>query len=220
MNLTPVNAPGCFSAASVFAQDSEVCRRCGVFDACSDASMKTLKAIRDIVNIEDLMKRHVRAKLEAQTALKEADQKAAAELPPGNLEQPLSQPVQRKTQVVQIKFEASADEQSIIALLPVKPQVIALSLCKTGMLTRIRSELAAGRNALALSGPGFIRVALTLLLAGGFVKSELNAALQSELKWAEGTASSHVSIVCALLKAFSVAEEIEGRFILTPTLSA
>jgi hypothetical protein len=55
--------PGCFAAASVFAHESEVCRNCKAFTACAEESIKTLEAIKGLVNVTDLMKRHERARL-------------------------------------------------------------------------------------------------------------------------------------------------------------
>lgn len=215
-----VNAPACYAAASVFSHDSEICQKCVVFHQCANASLETLEAIKGIVNVQDLLKRHAAARKVSQVAMKKADADALAEMPPGNIEQPLVKSAERKTRVVQVKFELSADEERVIAILPVKPRKVALSLCKTGMLERIKNGIAEGRNALTETGPEWLRVALTLLLAGGFSKSELRESLQRELNWTEGTASSHVSMACALLYAFGIMTATEGRFVLTPVSGA
>ena len=215
------NAPGCFAAASVFSHDSNICRMCMAFDACAVASLETLEAIQGIVNVKDLLKRHQSAKKLANEAIKAADEKREASMPPGNVEPPLpKKPVERKTQVLQVKFEVSSDEEAIIALLPSKPRDIAIRMCKKGEIEALRNDIAEGRNTFAQSGPAFLRVAVALLLTGGFSKSGLRFALQTELKWSEGTAGSHVSIACALFAAFEIAQEIEGRLVLTPTVSA
>lgn len=52
------NFPGCFSAASVFLHDSEVCRECMAFSPCADASFKVLEAIKGRVDVTELLKKH------------------------------------------------------------------------------------------------------------------------------------------------------------------
>ena len=212
----PTNAPACFAAASIFSHDSEVCRGCCAFDACSVASLETLQAIRGIVNVSDLLKRHERAKNAARKAIKEADKKAETELPPGNSMPPVIGSAARKTQVAQIKFDTSADDERIIATLPLKSQKIAVSLCKTGLLNRIKKGLQEGRNALAETGPGWLRVAIDRLIAGGFARAELREAMRVELDWEDSSAAPHVSMAVALFVAFGIAQDNEGRLVLIP----
>ena len=211
----PTNAPGCFAAASVFSHDSQVCRQCCAFDACAAASLDTLQKIRGVIDVSDLLKRHEKAKKAARQIIQANDEKAAAALPPGNNQPPLVG-AERKTEVVKITFETSADEERIIATLPVKARPIALTFCKTGMLTRIKKELIEGRNALAETGPGWLRVAIDLLLAGGFVRKQLREQMCQELKWEDSSAAPHTSMTIAMFMAFGIIEEIEGRFVLVP----
>lgn len=212
----PTNAPGCFAAASVFSHDSDVCRQCCAYDACAVAALETLQAIRGVINVSDLLKRHEKAKRVARQVIQAADEKAAAELPPGKTQPPLPGVIERKTEVVKIKFETSADEESVIATLPVKARPIALTFCKTGMLTRIKKDLRDGRNALAETGPGWLRVAIDRLLAGGFVRSELREAMKNELGWEDSSAGPHTSMAVAMLVAFGIIQETEGRLVLVP----
>lgn len=212
----PINAPGCFAAASVFSHDSEVCRQCCVYDACAIASLKTLQAIRGIINVSDLLKRHERAKKAARQVIQAADEKAAASAPPGNNQPPLPGAAERKTEIVKVKFVISEDEERVIATLPVKVRPIALSFCKSGMLNRIKKELRDGRNALVETGPGWLRVAIDRLLAGGVVRSELREAMRRELGWEDSAAGPHTSMAIAFFLAFGVAQEIEGRLVLVP----
>lgn len=212
----PTNAPGCFAAASVFSHDSEICRRCCAYDACAAASLETLQAIRGVIDVSDLLKRHEKAKRAARQAIRAADEKASAELPPGNAQPPLPGAAERKTEVVKVQFETSADEERVIATLPVKARPIALSFCKSGMLNRIKKELREGRNALAETGPGWLRVAIDRLLAGGFVRSELREAMRQELGWEDSSAGPHTSMTVAMFLAFGIIQETEGRLVLVP----
>lgn len=211
----PTNAPGCFAAASVFTHDSDVCRQCCAFDACAAAALDTLEKIRGVIDVSDLLKRHDKVKQAARKIIKSNDEKAAAALPPGNNKPPLV-PAERKTEVVKITFDTSADEENVIATLPVKARPIALSICKTGMLSRIKKDLREGRNALVESGPGWLRVAIDRLLAGGFVRSELREAMRQELGWEDSSAAPHTSMAVALFAAFGIIQETEGRFVLVP----
>lgn len=215
----PLNAPACFGAATVFSHDSDICRQCVAFNACADAAIDTLNAIRQIINIDDLLSRHNKAKKAAHQAIQRADQEREAAMPPGNITPPLSdKPVERRTPTVPVTIEVSSDNESILARLPVKPREIAIRLCKKGDLDQLRDDIAHGRNTFAQSGPGFLRVAIDMLLSGGFAKSELRKRLQEQLGWSEGTAMSHVGIACALLLAFKFAQESSGRFVLVPVI--
>ena len=213
----PVNAPGCFAAASVFSHDSEVCRNCCAFDACAAAALETLQAIRSIVNVDDLLKRHARAKKISRDAIQAADAEVAASQPPDNNQPPLPQTVERKTQVASVTFETSADEEQIIATLSSSnSKKLAIALCKTGAIQRIKKGVQEGRVALSDKSPSYLRVALTTLISSGFTKSELCEVYMRELGLAEGSARSHVSFLYPVLAAFGVGQEIEGRLVATP----
>lgn len=212
----PTDAPGCFASASIYANDSSVCQRCVAYDACSAASLETLEAIKGIVNIDDFMKRHHKARSAAQVAMKESDEVEAAALPPGNVPQPTPErPVERKTKVVQVTFEVSEDEQSIIAKLNKKPGVEAVRLCSSGMIPEIRKCITDKRNPFT-EKPRFLRVAFDLLLSGGFSRHELRDALVSQLSWEPSSAVSHVAIATDLLLAFGFIQENAGRFVFAP----
>jgi len=216
MSEIPVGAPACFAAASVFAHDSDVCRECKSYDACAAACVQTLESIRNVINVEDLLRRHQAARKQAVKALQKADQEAAAAAPPGGLPPPPLPvtPVQRKTKITKVEFELSPDQQDLIARLPIKPRELAVRLTKTGDLDKYRADLLAGVNTFDQSGPAFLRVATKLLLSGGFTKSTLREAYERDLEWTTGTAQSHVGIVCALLAAFKfVKQEPEGTFV-------
>lgn len=214
--MKPINAPACFAAASVFTHDSEVCRQCGAFDTCAVASLDTLNQIRHIVNVSDLLKRHEKAKKVSRVALKDADDKAAAALPPGNGQPPLPGAVQRKTEVVAIKFDVTASDERIIAVLPVKVQSITISLIKKGLFSQLKKSVKEKRNALAETAPPWLRVTVDRLVAGGFSRSELRKALRNELEWTDGTAGPHTSMAVIMLKAFGLAQENNGRLVLAP----
>lgn len=207
--VKPSTAPACFAAASVFSHDSDVCRGCAQFDLCADASLRTLEAIKGIINVNDLIRRHEKAR---RATVKAVEPQLEAAVP----QKPLPTQVERKAQVVKVQFEVDESEGDVIATLPVKPQEIAIRLCKEGKLHEIRRGVAENRNALAETGPAFLRVAVDRLLAGGFTRSELREALKSELGWGDSTASSHVSMTLPLFKAFKIAQEIEGRIVLVP----
>jgi len=220
--MTPSNAPGCFAAATVFSHDSTICQGCAVFDACASESLKTIEAIKNIVNVKDLIRRHQVAKKVANDAIKAADQKHEAETPPGNINMPLpSKPVERKTQVVDVQFDTNAGEEEAIARMQTKPKETAVKMCKRGDIADIRKGLAQGRNAFATTGYPYFRVAIDMLLAGGFTKRALESELMTQLGWKnKASASSHANIVIWIMTGFKLAQEKEGRFVLIPELSA
>lgn len=213
-----MNKPGCFAAASVFAHDSEICKKCQVFEDCSAESFKTLEAIKSLVNVSDLMKRHDAAK------------RAARHCVTGNAETPaeasnaaapqIDRPVTRVTKVERVSYAVPVEHELVIAKLPVKPQKQARSLCAEGLIDKIKEGLQEGRNALSESKPRFLSVAVDRLLAGGFSKRDLRESFERELGWGESTASSHVSITLPIFVGFGIAQEISGQFVVAPDLRA
>lgn len=211
------NAPGCFAAASVFAHDSEVCRKCQVFDGCAAESLKTLEAIKSLVNVSDLLRRHDAAKRSARqhnTVVAEG----SGEVP--NAASPISKPVTRVTKVERVTYAVPVEHELILASLPVKPQDQARRMCAEGLIDKIKEGLLEGRNALSESKPRFLCLAVDRLLAGGFSKRDLRESFQNELGWGESTASSHVSITLPIFVGFGIAQEISGQFVVAPDLRA
>jgi hypothetical protein len=207
------SSPACFGAASVFARDSSICQNCTHFDACGVESLQTLERIKGVIDVSDLFKRHSAARKVSQKALKVADEKADAQLPPGNVQRSEpKEPVIRKTKVAQVKFEVDDATGLVVAKLPVKSREIAIRMCKAGSLEELREDVKVGVNTFKSGGPAFLRVTVDKLLGGGFTRRSLKEAFISELGWSENAASSHVSISCSLLGAFELVKEVEEQF--------
>jgi hypothetical protein len=180
--------------------------------------LETLRKIRHIVNVTDLLKQHEKAKLATRAALREADAKAAAELPPSNDQPPLPVAVSRKTEVVDVRFEMTPEDEAVVAVLPVKAQSYALKLLASGELSQIRQGLAAGINALK-NKPGYLQVTVDCLISGGFTRAELREAMRERLGWADTSAGPHVSLAIALFKAFGLVQENDGRLVVVPVVA-
>lgn len=211
-------APGCFGAASVFSHDSKVCQSCKAFQECASRSLQRLEQIKGIINVSDLLAKHARAQ-KAATATRAARRSAELEAlsaPTVNKPAPKA-PVARKTQVAKVVFEIDEEAQAVIAKIGNKKAAAqAVVLCKSNAIQIAREELASGRNPFNDGGPRFLAVACDELLAGSFTKQSLKTALMERLSWSEGTAGSHVAIVCALLAAFSIIQESGEAFVLSP----
>lgn len=204
----PANAPACFSAASVFAHDSDACRACPAFDACSEASLATLQTIRGYVNVADLLKRHSRAR---QVSVAPAPQASAASSSPNLVE------AERKTPMVKVSNGAGQHYGAMLDRIAyAKSREQFERLARAGLIDIMRKDLHAGRNTFVQSGPKYFRVLIDLLLRGGATKAEYRNALIEELGWAETTAAPHVSITWPGFLAFEFAQELEGRLVLLP----
>lgn len=203
------NVPGCYGAASVFARDSEVCQKCQVFDGCSQESLRTLEAIKGLVNVSDLLRRHDAARKGLTIATKTT---VGAQ----SIDPTITVPVERKVPIEKVMFMVSHEQEEILLTIGVKPKEHARRLCELGFIDSIKSELQAGRNAFAQSKPRFIAVAIDMLIAGGFSKSELQREFLNVFNWSKGTASAHVSIICPILTAFNIAQAIDGRLVASP----
>ncbi|WKZ86249.1 hypothetical protein N5B55_04685 [Ralstonia pickettii] len=225
----PAGAPACFAAASVFSHDSIVCRACASFGECSSASVKTLEAIRQTINVEDLLRRHENArrrlakqpvaqaqepKLEAAQATPDDEDEVVPAMQPAKPVLPA--PVERKTKVEKVALEVTATDEEILRGLPVKAREHAERFCRAGLIDAMRKDLQAGRNTFAQSKPEFMRVVCDCLIAGGASRSALRAALMQRLSWSEGTASSHVSMAVPILLRFNIAVEKDGALTLIP----
>ncbi|PLC44478.1 hypothetical protein C0Q88_07305 [Ralstonia pickettii] len=227
----PAGAPACFAAASVFSHDSIVCQACASFGECSSASVKTLEAIRQTINVEDLLRRHENArrrlakqpaapqvqaaepKLEPAQAVEAQDD----EVVPARPAKPALPPqVERKTKVEKVALVVTATDEEILRQLPVKAREHAERFCRAGLIDAMRKDLQAGRNTFAQSKPEFMRVICDRLIAGGASKSDLRASLMQQLNWSEGTASSHVSMAVPILLRFNIATESAGNIVLVP----
>lgn len=218
----PFGAPGCFAAASVFASDSATCQKCPVFTECTTASFETLEAIKGIVDVSDLLKRHALAKKKALAAQKLADEATQEGLPPGNLERPVAKtPVERKTPKVAVKFEVTASDDKVLMKMNVKSKEVAVRLIQADQVESIRKGLLEGRNHCAETTKlPWLTIAVRELLAGGFSKRDLRGMYEQELEWTEGTAATHVGMACQLLTGFRWAQEKGGRFTLIPGVTA
>lgn len=198
-----LKAPGCFGAASVYSRDSKVCGQCPAFEACGEASLATLQAIRDRIDVRDLLKRHEAAKAAVEARKPEPVVEQAQPVPAAPK---VSKPIERTTKAIKVTFEVNPDTQALVLKIGNgKAKDLALTLCKAGVLPTLKAELAAGRNPFdAMTQFRHVGIACRLLLAGGFTLAELKAQLMSELKWSAGTAGSQRAQVMAILEAFDV----------------
>jgi hypothetical protein len=216
-------APGCYAAASVYSMDSEVCKGCVASAQCSEASVKRLQEIRELVDVRDLLAKHEAARLKAKEKMM-APRLIPASMSHVPVSQPkaATQPVERKTTKAKVTFGISEKDNAIIAMIgehSVKYKEQAIILCKTNNLNDMRTMLPRQANPFATGGPAFMRVACDLLLRGGFTKASLKAALIKEFNWTDGTAGSHVAIACAVTWGFKIVkQDVGGAFVLNPDL--
>lgn len=207
-------APGCFGAASVYSMDSTVCQECAAFQSCGEASTQTLENIRSVIDVSDIMARHIKARQKAQARTENNRQAGILNVPQPA---PLPARVERKTPLSRVVFEISADHQFCIArIASSKTREYAIVLCKQNRIEPARVELGQGLNPFAESGPAFLRVACDMLLSGGFTRGTLKARLMADLAWKDNTAASHVAITCGLLLAFNIVQETKGVLALMP----
>lgn len=216
MTMVKARAPGCFGAASVYAQDSTVCKGCVAFVLCGEASTQTLENIRSVIDVSDILARHAKARQKAQ-ASSENNRQAGVSNVAAAQPAPVGPAVERKTPLSRVVFELSEDQTCIIArIASSKCREQAIVLCKQNRIEPARAEMHQGINPFAESGPRYLRVACALLMGGGFTRAALKTALMTELAWKDTTAASHVAITCALFTAFDIAIETKGAFTLSP----
>lgn len=217
------NAPGCYAAPSVFGQDSTICQQCPAYRSCGDACIETLKALRDKINIEDILARHRQAR--ASTIEK-------ADPPPAKLDfskfmpsmrKPPEEKIERKAPRAPDCAEVTAEQEAIIKSISQKnARELATKWITKGLLNHICAELAARRNPFAEQKVNYEFVACEMLIAGVVTRAELKKAFMKRLgakrPWDDATASSHVGIVMPAMIAFGIAIETDEGFVLSPRL--
>jgi hypothetical protein len=214
--LQAQQSPGCFGSPSCFASDSDFCKACVGYDDCGEESFKTLNRIKDVINVEDLFRKHTIAMAKA----KEDRLNAEKALRPSKTPRKTPTKIERKTKVEKVELVLDEKTAELIDALPVKLKPYAINLHKNGLIDRIKKDLVRNVNPLALSksSPAFLSLAIDALIKGGFTKAELKSIYMQERGWTESTAGSHVSLVVSLFVAFDIAVERNQKFTASPTL--
>ncbi len=214
-----LNAPACFGAVSCFSHESAVCKECPAFEQCIPAVTETLNRIKGVINVEDHLKKHEKAKKEARARIEERMKQEMAEKAAERKEMPMPEmKVPRKTKVEKVEFKLTDDQNTLIAELPVKAQSFAVQLCKTGLVDRIKKDLTAGVNPLEKTGPKWLAILIEMLIKGGVTRAQLKSEYMSRLEWSDGTAGSHTSLAFKIFQAFEIAVESESKLIANPKL--
>ena len=222
ITLSHPGAPGCYAAPSVFSQDSAICQQCPAFDACSSACLETLKALRDKINIEDILARHRQAKAASiERATPEQTKQDYSKFMPA-MRKPPEQKVERKAPRAEVWTEVTSGQEAVIGAIPQKnARELAMKWIKKGQFEHIRTELAAQRNPFAGQKVNHEFVACEMLVAGPVTRQGLKKVFMKRLgarqPWDEATASSHVGIVLPVLVAFKIAIETDDGFVLNPS---
>jgi hypothetical protein len=212
---TRAQAPGCFGAASVYSMDSEVCGACPATNQCRQAAYSTLELIKDRISVSDIMALHEKAR---QKMRQMAALQSSATPSPTPQPAPVTKPVLRKTPVVSVKFELSADQKTCLARITnKKAQEFAMTLCSTNIMNKIKDQLAKGVNPFP-GKPDLVRITCDMLLNGGFTKASLMKRLMDECGWTEGTAGSQRAIIFSCLEAFDFLQAKGEHYTLSPTL--
>lgn len=212
------NNPGCFGAATTYAMDAAFCQKCHAFEACGKEAMQTLERIKNVVRIDDLVKRHRAAREKAIQEMIARDRLVIAAAPPGPIATPTpTKPVARVTPLEKVEFEVSEKHSRAIAKMPVKAQSFAMMLCKRGLVQMMRRDMVNKKTTPGI--PKWLAIAMQMLNEEGFTRASLKTRLVSELGWTDSTAASHISIATALLIGFEIAMEAGDRFQLSPTIS-
>lgn len=191
-------APGCYGSVVSYDSSDEFCIACSHFNKCGDESYKTLQSLRDVIDAEAVIKKHDKQRIKAEkgVVIKEAE-KSVSLKPRG-----------------EVKL-TRGDIELIRSIGKKKPMQRAMNLIKRGMNgDYIKKAMNVGKNPFVDEPPHFLAVACRLIMNGGFSKLELAKAYQNDRKTSMSvkTAYSQVAIVVALLPAFGVIEEFDGRF--------
>lgn len=209
-------SPGCFGSPSCYASNSNFCQTCEGFNECGEESLNTLKRIKEVVNVDDLLHKHNQAL--AKQRVENKKRLKALKTEPPKMERPTPKSVERTAKKEVVEFSIDEKTAELIGELPVKARPFAISLCRKGLVDRIKKDLVRNVNPLSGCGPVFLSIAIESLIAGGFTKSELREIYMKDRGWTENTAASHVSLVVKLFLMFDIAIENNQKFTASPTL--
>lgn len=218
--LTNPAAPGCYASPSVFSQDSTICQGCPAFDSCGAACIETLKALRDKINIEDILARHRQARASiSESAEPQVIKPDYSKFMP-SIRKP-EQKIERKAPRQETTTEVTLDQEAVIKAIPQKnARELAIKWVSKGQLEHIRAELAARRNPFASQKLNHEFIVCEALVAGSVTKAALKKEFMKRLgnkqPWDERTASSHLGIVPPVLVAFGIAIETDEGYALIP----
>lgn len=217
IDFIEAKAPACFGSISCFSRDSEYCKQCQAYEACGEKSYETLIAIKEVVNVNDLLREHEKARLaqEAKRRAMREEMNAAKDQSSGGIQPKKPAIVERATKVEKVSFEPTPEQEELIIKLPVKAQSFALSLIKSGLVSEIKEGLAKNENAMKEKKPVWLSIAVGKLLGDGYTRSELKATFMEELNWKENTAQSHVSLAFVLLTCFGIAKEESSKLLIS-----
>jgi len=223
MSATPEQqAPGCFGSASTYSTDSVVCKACTAYRSCGEAAYERLQALREIVNVKDLLAQHERARLKANLASPDPSHPMVTSPIPVRQPDVMNKPIERATPMIKVAFAISVEDQRVLDAIgakSVKAKEAATTLCKNNRINDMRAMLPRGRNPFATTGPQYLRIACDMLINGGFTKAMYRARLMQDLAWTDGTAGSHVAVACALLYSFGImTQDVQGLFVVNPAL--
>ena len=223
----PSDAPACFAAASVFAHESAMCKRCCAYDACTDASYETLQAVQTRVDVRDLLRKHQAARA-IMGKLPEPNEPTLA--PKAETDEAQKRPfkprlptIERKTRVA-YQAEAFTDhEQELLSQSRNKhTKALAKLLWSVGLTaTLIYTELRKGTNPCDDAAPRYFSVLCDLLIRGEVTRPLLREELEKRGAKSGGgqspsTAASHASFLFEFVKLFGIAQEKSGALVLSP----
>lgn len=216
-------APGCFASPSVFSVDSKICNVCVAFNPCRSASYERLEKIKGLIDVQDILARHAKARVKAHYEADEAIHKARQTLAwatSGSIAQPapITAPVPRNTAVERVEFDITPQEEARIQSMPgKKAQALTRILLKKNIMNGILPALRQGSNPFAnIPTWPYLKVACDMLLEGLITKHELARRLKRECgkdkPWTQETAESHRAMVMSMLCVWGAVVESNGVF--------
>lgn len=208
MSSSSEKAPACFGAASIFTRDSEVCKACPHFNECEAEAMRVLLKLRSIVNVEDIIKGHEKARKRA--GIQNVTQSLAEST------EVAIQPLERRTKEVSVKgFTINKKDEAALLVLKKNPKILALKLLQSGVMERMRQDLKAGINTFEGKSAKLFYMPIHLMLTRKSITSkDLRDAYMEYYNWSEGTAFSQSSIVLQVLVAFGFFQVLEDKTII------
>jgi hypothetical protein len=218
------NAPGCFGSPTVFAQDSQVCQGCPVFDTCGTACIETLKQIRDRINVDDILAKHRQARTAYVEQAKPPHSVPKIDiskfLPPAKLPTEKVEPVSTPPSKESPK-DVTPEHQATLDGLKEKARNLASKWCRDGVIDKLHSDLLQGINTFASQArQNFESVTCELLINGAVTKHDLVKAFMARLgakkPWTKGSAESHANFIIQALQGFGIITATDNGYVVTP----
>lgn len=200
--------PACFGMPSCRSVGSDACTACQYDRQCQENCLVILQNIHQTIDVSDVINK-ISRQLEKSRVITEEKSVVVSDYIPQTAV---------RTEVEKVEFEPTEQEMLLIDKLNPTARKFAMTLCKKGLIDKIKIGVINGKNSLNDFNIKWLQIALQCLIDGGFTKSDLAQRYINDLQWTENTARNHVSLAVRIFCIFGIATDRHDCVVLSERL--